>query len=286
MNVYPIETGFFKLDGGAMFGVVPKTIWQKTNPADSNNLCTWAMRCLLIENGNQLILIDTGIGNKQSEKFFSHYYLHGDDHLDASLKRVGFDRRDITDVFLTHLHFDHCGGAIERDNNGHLIPAFPNAHFWSTERHWQWATHPNPREKASFLKENISPIQESGQLKWIERKEDFQWVPELGFSVLFVDGHTESMMIPHIPYKDQTLIYMADLLPSTGHIPLAYVMGYDTRPLITIEEKDKFLNRAVESKSILFFEHDAVNMCANLELTERGVRAAQTFSLDEWFGKS
>lgn len=281
MKLHAIETGMFKLDGGAMFGVVPKTIWQKTNPADENNMCTWAMRCLLIEDGNKLTLIDTGIGNKQSEKFFSHYYLHGNDTLDSSLQKLGFQRDDITDVFLTHLHFDHCGGAIELDGSKEkFVPAFKNATFWSNQRHWQWATQPNPREKASFLSENILPIQESGQLKFIERPSDFTSTP-LGFDVLFVDGHTDSMMIPHISYKGRTIVYMADLLPSTGHIPLPYVMGYDTRPLITIEEKGKFLHTAADKNFVLMLEHDSVNQCCTLVNTEKGVRLGETFALSE-----
>jgi glyoxylase-like metal-dependent hydrolase (beta-lactamase superfamily II) len=281
MQLHSIDTGFFKLDGGAMFGVVPKTIWQKTNPADENNLCNWAMRLLLIEDGKKLILVDTGIGNKQSEKFFSHYHLNGDATLDKSLAAKGFHRNDITDVFLTHLHFDHCGGGIEYDSASEkFLPAFKNATYWSNERHWQWATVPNAREKASFLSENILPIQESGQLKFIEREGNFSSTP-LGFDVLFVDGHTDSMMVPHIPYKGTTVCYMADLLPSAGHIPLPYVMGYDTRPLITLEEKGKFLTRAAEGNFVLMLEHDNINECCTLENTERGIRLGQTLQLSE-----
>ncbi|MFN8698602.1 MAG: MBL fold metallo-hydrolase [Flavobacteriales bacterium] len=284
MELHIINTGMFKLDGGAMFGVVPKTIWQKTNPADEHNMCTWAMRCLLVEDGNRLILIDTGIGNKQSEKFFSHYYLHGDDSLDASLQAKGFHRNDITDVFLTHLHFDHCGGAIERNSAGEgYRPAFPNAVYWSCERHWEWATKPNAREKASFLSENILPLQESGQLRFIDRHSTFGPTP-LGFDVLFVDGHTESMMLPHIPYKGKTVVFMADLLPSAGHIPLPYVMGYDTRPLITLEEKGQFLNKAANEEYVILFEHDSINECATLVNTEKGVRAGNLFHFRECFG--
>ena len=281
MKLHTINTGFFKLDGGAMFGVVPKSIWQKSNPADDTNMCTWAMRCLLIEDGKKLVLIDNGIGNKQSEKFFSHYYLNGDDSLDKSLAIKGFHRSDITDVFLTHLHFDHCGGSIEwNEARDSYRPAFPNATYWSNERHWQWATKPNSREKASFLSENILPIQESGQLKFVERTGDHSNTP-LGFDVLFVDGHTDSMMLPHIRYKDTTIVFVADLMPSTGHIPLPYVMGYDTRPLITMEEKGKFLQRAAEEKFILFFEHDSVNECCTLQQTEKGVRLENVFRLNE-----
>jgi glyoxylase-like metal-dependent hydrolase (beta-lactamase superfamily II) len=244
MKIYPLNTGNFKLDGGAMFGVVPKSIWQKTNPADENNMCTWSMRCMLIEDENRLMLVDAGIGDKQSEKFFSHYYLHGNDSLEGNLKKLGFTPDDITDVFLTHLHFDHCGGAI-RWNKEHtgFEPVFRNALFWSNDRHWEWATVPNAREKASFLLENILPLKETGQLQMVERKADLTENVFNGMDVLFVDGHTDSMMIPHVKYKGKTIVFMADLLPSVGHIPLAYVMGYDTRPLITLDEKDKFLRR-------------------------------------------
>ena len=280
MKLYSIETGHFKLDGGAMFGVVPKSIWQKTNPADSNNLIDMAMRCLLVEDGKRLTLIDTGIGNKQSEKFFSHYFLHGDNTLDSSLKKLGFHRDDITDVFLTHLHFDHCGGAIELEkSSGQFRSAFANAHFWTNQRHWEWATKPNPREKASFLSDNILPLQESGQLKFIERTENRSSTP-LGFDVIFVDGHTDSMMLPLIEYKGRKVCYMADLLPSVGHIPLAYVMGYDTRPLITLEEKTAILQKATEENWALFYEHDPSNECSTLIQTEKGPRVGDVFSLN------
>lgn len=284
MTIYPLGTGNFKLDGGAMFGVVPKSLWQRTNPADDNNMCDWTMRSLLIEDGDRLILIDTGIGDKQSEKFFSHYYLSDEGSLEPNLKKLGFGIDEITDVFLTHLHFDHCGGAIKwnKDRTG-FEPVFQNATYWSTEKHWYWATEPNPREKASFLKENILPIQESGQLKFVDRTADFTRNVFNNFDVLFVDGHTESMMIPHIHYKGKTLVFMADLLPSVGHIPLPYVMGYDTRPLITLDEKGKFLNRAVDQEFVLFFEHDAVNECATLKHTEKGVRLDQTFNFSDLF---
>jgi glyoxylase-like metal-dependent hydrolase (beta-lactamase superfamily II) len=282
MQIHVLNTGFFKLDGGAMFGVVPKTIWQKTNPSDEFNMCTWAMRSLLIEDGNKLILVDTGIGNKQSDKFFSHYFLHGDDSLDGNLQKLGFSKDDITDVFLTHLHFDHCGGSIEwNESKSGYRPAFKNATFWSTENHWEWATKPNPREKASFLSENILPIQESGQLQFLERTENFTLNSLPNMDVLFVDGHTESMMIPHIKYKGKTIVFMADLLPSVGHIPLPYVMGYDTRPLITISEKEAFLNRAANEEFILFFEHDSVNECCTVQHTEKGIRLKETFDFSE-----
>jgi glyoxylase-like metal-dependent hydrolase (beta-lactamase superfamily II) len=271
MQIYSIETGFFKLDGGAMFGVVPKSIWQKLNPADENNLCSWAMRCLLIQDGNRLILVDTGIGDKQDEKFFSHYYLHGTDTLDKSLAAHGFHRDDITDVFLTHLHFDHVGGAIVRDGSS-LKPAFKNATYWSNEEHWKWATEPNEREKASFLKENILPIQESGQLKFVDHN-------SFNFKVRYVHGHTEAMMLPQISYKGKTVVYMADLLPSIGHIPIPYVMAYDMFPLTTLREKKSFLQEAVDNQYVLFFEHDPKFECCILQQTEKGIRAGDTFTL-------
>ncbi|MEY5132868.1 MAG: hypothetical protein RLZZ198_872 [Bacteroidota bacterium] len=279
MKIHVIETGLFKLDGGAMFGVVPKTLWQKTNPADENNMCTWALRCLLIEDGKRLILIDTGIGDKQSEKFFSHYHLQGNDTLIGSIRKAGFHEDDITDVILTHLHFDHCGGAIawNTQKDGYR-PVFKHAIYWSNAPHWQWATIPNAREKASFLAENILPIQESGQLKFVERTGSFSREAFPNIDLLFVDGHTDSMMIPHIKYKGKTIVFMADLLPSVGHIPLPYVMGYDTRPLITLEEKGSFLDTAATENFVLFLEHDSVNECCTLQHTEKGVRLAETFA--------
>ncbi len=285
MKIYPLNTGNFKLDGGAMFGVVPKSIWQRSNPADENNMCDWSMRSLLIEDGDRLTLIDTGIGDKQSEKFFSHYYLHGTDSLEGNLAKLGFGISDITDVFLTHLHFDHCGGAIKwnKERTG-FEPVFPNAIYWSTENHWKWATEPNPREKASFLSENILPIQESGQLQFITRTGNYTTDVMPNMDVLFVDGHTESMMIPHIHYKGKTLVFMADLLPSVGHIPLAYVMGYDTRPLITLTEKEAFLKNGADNEFVLFLEHDSVNECCTLQSTEKGVRLKDAFRFDELFG--
>jgi glyoxylase-like metal-dependent hydrolase (beta-lactamase superfamily II) len=283
MKLYPIETGNFKLDGGAMFGVVPKSIWNKTNPADDNNLIDIAARCLVIEDGNRLILIDTGMGNKQSDKFFGYYSLWGSHSLDKSLAKYGFHRDDITDVFMTHLHFDHCGGSIQwnKDRTGYE-PAFKNAVFWSNENHWQWATEPNVREKASFLKENIIPMQESGQLRFVQRPEDdFLVKSELGFGILFVDGHTEKQMIPHIQYQDKTIVFCADLLATAGHIPIPYVMGYDTRPLLTMPEKTKFMNAAAENNYYLFLQHDAHNEIITVEKTERGVRIKDVFSADE-----
>mgnify|MGYP000885231327 CR=1 FL=1 len=278
MKIYPIETGNFKLDGGAMFGVVPKTLWQRTNPADENNLIEMSMRCMLIEDANRLILIDTGLGNKQSDKFFGYYYLFGDFSLESSLAKHGFHPDDITDVFLTHLHFDHCGGVIKRADNGLLVPAFKNAKVWSNENHWNWATNPNPREKASFLKENINPIQENGQLSFVSNPLD-----ELGFDVIYVDGHTEKQMLPKITYQGKTLVFMADLLPTTGHIPLPYVMGYDTRPLLTLKEKEQFLNQAADENYYLFLEHDAYTEICTVKHTEKGVRLNDTFTFNTIF---
>lgn len=280
MKIYPIETGNFKLDGGAMFGVVPKSIWQRTNPADANNLISMSMRCMLIEDGDRLILIDTGLGEKQSEKFFGYYYLYGDDSMDLSLAKHGFHRDDITDVFLTHLHFDHCGGAIQwNDTRTGYEPAFKNAKFWSNANHWEWALIPNPREKASFLKENILPIEESGQLNFIAKNP----VNQIGFDVLFMDGHTEKQMLPKVEYQGKTLIFMADLLPTTGHIPLPYVMGYDTRPLLTIKEKATFLEEAADNEYFLFLEHDAYSEICTVKHTDRGVRLKETYRFNEIF---
>lgn len=272
MRLYAIETGNFKLDGGAMFGVVPKSLWSRTNPADQNNMIDIAARSLLIEDGDRLILIDTGMGNKQSDKFFSYYYLWGDHSIDKSLAQHGFHRDDITDVFMTHLHFDHCGGSVERYGEGYR-PAFKNARFWTNKEHWDWAVKPNAREKASFLSENILPLEESGQLNYIATPDgDFAAESELGFGILFVDGHTEKQMIPHIQYQGKTIVFTADLLPTAGHIPLPYVMGYDTRPLLTLDEKAKFLKSAVENNYYLFLEHDAHNEICTLRETEKGIR--------------
>jgi glyoxylase-like metal-dependent hydrolase (beta-lactamase superfamily II) len=275
MRLHVIDTGFFKLDGGAMFGVVPKSIWQKTNPADENNLCSWSMRCLLVEDGKNLMLIDNGIGTKQDAKFFSYYYLHGDDNLIGSLNKKGFTESDVTDMFLTHLHFDHCGGGV-RYENSKLELTFKNATYWSNEDHWKWATKPNPREKASFIKENIFPMQESGHLKFIETSTPFPFC-----DIFFASGHTERMMIPRIRYKNYTICFVTDLLPSVGHIPLAYVMGYDTRPLITLQEKEAFLNEAADNGYVLFLEHDPVNECCTVKRTDKGVRLDRTFPLKE-----
>jgi len=286
MKLYTINTGYFKLDGGAMFGVVPKTMWNKLNPADENNMCSWALRSLLIEDGNRLLLIDNGMGNKQDAKFFGHYYLHGDDTLDSSLAKHGFSKDDITDVFLTHLHFDHCGGSIVKEGD-RLVPAFKNAVYWSNEDHWQWAIAPNDREKASFLKENILPIKESGQLQFIS-------VPGKGLdahgklsstrftdtiSVRFVSGHTDKMMLPQISYKGKTIVYMADLLPSVAHIPIPFIMAYDMFPLTSLNEKKTFLQEAVDNDYILYFEHDPMNECCSLQATEKGTRQKDCFRL-------
>jgi glyoxylase-like metal-dependent hydrolase (beta-lactamase superfamily II) len=286
MNLYPIHAGYFKLDGGAMFGVVPKLIWNKINPADENNLCSWAMRCLLIAEGDRLILVDNGIGDKQAAKFFSHYYLHGEQTLEGSLEAAGFGKTDITDVLLTHLHFDHCGGSIIRSGD-RLIPAFPHARYWSNEKHWLWATQPNDREKASFLKENILPIKESGQLNLVPVPEatTTDQVPASGFlpglRLRFVNGHTAAMMLPQMEYKGRTVVFVADLLPSAGHLPLPYVMAYDMFPLTTLLEKKQFLEEAADRDYVLFFEHDPVNECCTVQRTEKGIRVKEVFRLKD-----
>ncbi len=296
MKLYSINTGYFKLDGGAMFGVVPKSIWNKLNPADENNMCSWALRCLLIEDEGKLILIDNGMGDKQDAKFFGHYYLHGDDTLEKSLAQHGFTKDDITDVFLTHLHFDHCGGSIVREGEK-PVPAFKNAVYWSNEKHWQWATKPNDREKASFLKENILPIQESGQLKFLTvngesndvrvgAAESFLRTTHDSRLTTHVDfysfcGHTDAMMLPKINYNGKTIVFMADLLPSAAHIPLPYVMAYDMFPLTTLQEKKLFLAEAQLKEYVLFFEHDPLTECCTLQMTEKGIRVKETFKLSE-----
>ena len=288
MKLYTINAGHFKLDGGAMFGVVPKSMWNKLNPADENNMCSWALRCLLIEDEGKLILVDNGMGDKQDDKFFGHYYLHGDDTLDKSLAQHGFTKDDITDVFLTHLHFDHCGGSIIREGDK-LVPAFKNATYWSNENHWKWATEPNDREKASFLKENILPIKESGQLQLLqtsgqvtENKLNYYSTPfSADFSFFTVSGHTDAMMLPKINYKGRTIVFMADLLPSAAHIPLPYVMAYDMFPLSTLKEKKAFLTEAQQNDYVLFFEHDPLIECCTLQMTEKGVRVKDTFKLSD-----
>jgi len=285
MNLYPINAGNFKLDGGAMFGVVPKSIWNKTNPADHNNMIDIATRCLLIEDGNRLILIDTGMGNKQSDKFFGYYYLWGDDSIDGSLNHFGFHRDDITDVFMTHLHFDHCGGSIQWNKERTILePAFKNALYWSNKNHWKWATQPNKREKASFLKENILPMEECGNLKFTSIPEsNILKKSELNFDIFFADGHTDKQMIPLINYKGKTIAFMADLLPTVGHIPIPFVMGYDTRPLLTLDEKEVFLNLAADNNYYLFLEHDAHNEIITVQHTEKGVRLKDVYTTKEIF---
>ncbi|WP_448520163.1 MBL fold metallo-hydrolase [Rhodoflexus sp.] len=287
MQLHTIHTGFFKLDGGAMFGVVPKTIWQNLNPPDANNMCSWAMRCLLVETGNRLILIDNGIGNKQSEKFFSHYYLHGEESLQGSLNKAGLNFNDITDVFLTHLHFDHCGGGVVRTSEGKLQPTFPHAAYWTNQAHWQWATQPNAREKASFLPENLLPMQESGQLNMLALQPKTADNPLAitsfaeGIEIIAVDGHTEKQMLPLIHYKGRKVLFCGDLFPSAGHIPLPYVMAYDVRPLLTLHEKEQILERAVTEGWILFFEHDPTHECCTLQRTDKGIRPKEFFRLSD-----
>ena len=285
MKLYPIEAGNFKLDGGAMFGVVPKSLWQRTNPSDSKNMIDIAARCLLVEDGNRLILIDTGMGNKQSDKFYGYYHLWGDDSIDNSLKKQGFTRDDITDVFMTHLHFDHCGGSIQYNKDRTVLePAFKNANFWSNKAHWQWATEPNRREKASFLKENILPMEESGQLRFTELPDSaILKNSELGFDIFFANGHTEKQMIPMINYNGKTICFMADLLPTAGHLPIPFVMGYDTRPLLSLDEKERFLNLAANNNYYLFLEHDAHNPIITVKHTEKGVRLNEVFTCNDIF---
>lgn len=289
MKLYTIDTGLFKLDGGAMFGVVPKSIWNKLNPADENNMCTWAMRCLLVEMSDRLILIDNGIGNKQDAKFFSYYHLHGKETLEKSLKKYGFSPDDITDMFLTHLHFDHCGGSIKYNKDRtKLEPVFKNAVYWSNKDHWIWATEPNRREKASFLQENILPIEKSGQLKFVNMPGFYAILAETelfpDFNVIFSKGHTDGMMHPMIRHKGKTIVYVSDMIPSSAHIPVPYVMGYDTRPMYTMEEKEVFLEKAVREDYILYFEHDPVVECCTLQQMGKGIRIKETFTLKEYFG--
>jgi glyoxylase-like metal-dependent hydrolase (beta-lactamase superfamily II) len=285
MKIYPIETGNFKLDGGAMFGVVPKSLWSRSKQADENNMCSWSMRCMLVDYGDRLVLIDTGMGDKQSEKFFSYYYLFGEDTLQKSITSLGYGLDEVTDVVLTHLHFDHCGGAVSLDRSkDRYYTTFPNATYWSCEEHWNWAVSPNDREKASFLKENMLPIQEAGQLKFVKR--NGRWSEgELfpGFKIFFADGHTESQMIPYIEYEGKTLIYAADLMPSAAHIPMPYIMGYDVRPLATLEDKKIFLDSAAKNDHIIFLEHDIDHECIRVHETEKGIRVKDTHAFAELF---
>lgn len=278
MKLFAINAGNFKLDGGAMFGVVPRSIWNKLNPADSNNLCTWATRCLLIENGKQLVLIDTGLGDKQDESFFRHYYRDTPQTWDALLKPYGFHSSDITDVVLTHLHFDHVGAALKKAGSA-VVSTFPNARYWSNARHWDWAVYPNPREKASFLKENLLPLQESGQLQFI----DSQALPFDWMDFVFVDGHTEQQMLPLITTPaGKKLLYAADLLPSAGHIPMPYIMSYDVRPLVSMQEKEAVFKRALEEDWTIFLEHDPLIACVSLQQTEKGVRLHNVFQISDF----
>ena len=287
MQVFSVDTGKFKLDGGAMFGVVPKGIWNKLNPADENNLCTWALRCLLVIDGERKILIDTGMGDKQDAKFLSHYHPHETVALNDALHQLNFSTNDITDVLLTHLHFDHVGGAVQKENETFKL-TFPNATYWVSEPQWELALNPNKREKASFLKENILPLQQSGQLKLISlpafksesNLQEIHFSPNI--TCFVVNGHTQGMLIPKINIGGRALVFMADLLPSVAHIPLPYVMGYDMQPLITLAEKELFLNEAVKNNYTLFFEHDAFNECCSLHETEKGIRSNASFTLHTW----
>ena len=285
MTLHPIEAGNFKLDGGAMFGVVPKSLWERTNPSDSNNMIDMASRCLLVENGERLLLIDTGMGSKQSEKFFSYYYRWGNYDLVSSIKNAGFSCDQITDVIFTHLHFDHCGGgSIWDESKSFYRPLFKNAKYWSNKNHWAWAKKPNPREKASFLSENLSPIESSGALSFIsDHSPGFKHKPEINLEILFVNGHTEKQMIPKIHYKNKAIVFAADLIPTSGHLPIPYVMGYDVRPLVSMSEKELFLKEAVENNYYLFLEHDAHNEIITLKNTEKGVRVDQSFSFNQLF---
>ena len=283
MRLHPIEAGNFKLDGGAMFGVVPKTLWERTNPSDDKNRIEMASRCLLVEEGKRLILIDTGMGNKQGDSFFRHYGLWGDYSLVSSLALAGFHPDDITDVFFTHLHFDHCGGAVNKDNTGKLVPAFKNAYYWVHKSHWEWATFPNAREKASFLPDNILPLEQSGQLKFIEDPGPFIKETPFPFSIQLIDGHTEKQMLPLIEYQGKKILYAADLVPTVGHIPIPYIMGYDTRPLLTLKEKEQILRNSFEKEVLLFLQHDPHHQLISLQNTEKGIRMENHFKFKSYF---
>jgi glyoxylase-like metal-dependent hydrolase (beta-lactamase superfamily II) len=283
MRLHPIEAGNFWLDGGAMFGVVPKTLWERTNPSDDKNRIEMASRCLLVEEGKRLILIDTGMGNKQGDSFFRHYGLWGDYSLVSSLALAGFHPDDITDVFFTHLHFDHCGGAVNKDNSGKLIPAFKNAYYWVHKSHWEWATFPNAREKASFLPDNILPLEQSGQLKFIEGPGPFIKETPFPFSIQLIDGHTEKQMLPLIEYQGKKILYAADLVPTVGHIPIPYIMGYDTRPLLTLKEKEQILRNSFEKEVLLFLQHDPHHQLISLQNTEKGIRMENHFKFKSYF---
>jgi len=279
MKLIPIETGNFKLDGGAMFGVVPKVLWNKVYPADENNLCNWSMRCLLVIDGDRKILIDNGIGEKQDENWLKHYYLNGDDTLEKSLTKAGYKSEEITDVILTHMHFDHCGGSVKwTDDKSDYELAFPNATYWTSRQQFDWATKPNRREKASYLKENIIPVQESGHLKLIEKERDY--IPNITFKLY--DGHTGGQLIPHINMDGKTVVFMADLMPSAAHIPMPWIMAYDTRPLQTLKDRERFYKEAVENNYILFFEHDIYNEACTLHETKKGVRVKETGDLSKF----
>jgi glyoxylase-like metal-dependent hydrolase (beta-lactamase superfamily II) len=278
MKIFSINTGFFKLDGGAMHGVVPKSLWQKQNPADEQNMCSWAMRCLLIDTGHSRILIDCGIGNKQDQDFMKHYYLHGNDNLEQSLAAHGYKTSDITDLFLTHLHFDHCGGAISRDGDK-FLPTFENATYWSDKLHWKSAINPNDREKASFLKENILPIKDLGKLKFVDTHDGGEW--QDGIIVRYMQGHTESMMVPIINVNGRSIVFCADLIPSSAHVALPWVMSYDMQPLKTLKEKKEILEMAADNNWVLFFEHDPETECCTVTHTEKGVRVKDKFKLSD-----
>ncbi len=277
-SLYIIRAENFLLDGGATFGVVPKSIWGKLWPANENNMVPFSCRLLLVVDGDRRILVDTGIGDKQSGKFREYLYLFGDDSLDKSLQQQGFTRDEITDVLLTHLHYDHCGGGVRRKSEGEGFElTFPNAQYWCSRRQWEWAMNPNSREGASYFKENLFPMQDSGQLNFIDEQNEFS----SAVSLLHVNGHTDGQIIPLIRFKDRTVVFMADFIPSAGHIPLPYVASFDTRPLLSMQEKEAFLTEAVDKKYILFFEHAHHHEAATVKMTDKGVRADRIGTLEE-----